>query len=67
MKKNQILITAGTDYKKITKEILEEADLQSHIMDRTKKIGINLKGSSKSGAAMALSYWFQKSLFGAIA
>ena len=51
MKKNQILITAGTDYKKITKEILEEADLQSHIMDRTKKIGIKPNLVSPSEAS----------------
>ena len=40
MDKNQIFITGGTDYKKITKELLEKADLQSHIKDRNKKIGI---------------------------
>ena len=34
MDKNQIFITSGTEYKKMTKELLEKADLQSHIGDR---------------------------------
>ena len=40
MDKNQIFITSGTEYKRMTKELLEKADLQSHIGDRKKKIGI---------------------------
>lgn len=39
MEKNQILITSGTDYKRMTKELLERTDLKSHIKDRDKKIG----------------------------
>ena len=31
MDKNQIFITSGTEYKRMTKELLEKADLQSHI------------------------------------
>ena len=34
MDKNQIFITSGTEYKRMTKELLEKADLQSHIGDR---------------------------------
>lgn len=37
MEKNQILITSGTDYKRMTKELLERTDLKSHIKDRDKK------------------------------
>lgn len=37
MDKNQIFITSGTEYKRMTKELLEKADLQSHIGDRKKK------------------------------
>ena len=50
MDKNQIFITSGTEYKKMTKELLEKADLQSHIGDRKKKIGIkpNLVSTSEA-------------------
>ena len=34
MDKNQIFITSGTEYKKMTKELLEKADLQSHSIKR---------------------------------
>lgn len=39
MDKNQIFITSGTEYKRMTKELLEKADLQSHIGDRKKRSG----------------------------
>ena len=34
MDKNQIFITSGTEYKRMTKELLEKADLQSHIGEK---------------------------------
>ena len=51
MDKNQIFITSGTEYKKMTKELLEKADLQSHIGDRKKKIGIKPNLVSPSEAS----------------
>ena len=40
MKKNQILKIYGTDYKTMTKQILEKSDLASHLPTREKCIGI---------------------------
>lgn len=40
MNKNQILIACGTEYKKMTKELLEKSDLAELIGDRKKTIGI---------------------------
>ena len=53
MDKNQIFITSGTEYKRMTKELLEKADLQSHIGDRKKKIGIkpNLVSPSEASSS----------------
>lgn len=51
MEKNQILITSGTDYKRMTKELLERTDLKSHIKDRDKKIGIKPNLVSPSEAS----------------
>ena len=51
MDKNQIFITSGTEYKKMTKELLEKADLQSNIGDRKKKIGIKPNLVSPSEAS----------------
>ena len=51
MDKNQIFITSGTEYKRMTKELLEKADLQSHIGDRKKKIGIKPNLVSPSEAS----------------
>lgn len=66
MDKNQIFITSGTEYKKMTKELLEKADLQSHIGDRKKKIGIkpNLVSPSEAswGADYASGWWFRELL-----
>lgn len=55
MEKNQILITSGTDYKRMTKELLERTDLKSHIKDRDKKIGIKPNLVSPSEAS-----WVQR-------
>ena len=51
MDKNQIFITSGTEYKRMTKGLLEKADLQSHIGDRKKKIGIKPNLVSPSEAS----------------
>ena len=40
MDKNQIFISCGTDYKEMTKALLEESDLAGQISDREKLIGI---------------------------
>jgi len=40
MKKNEILIINGKNYKEITQVLLKEADLASMIGDRKKRIGI---------------------------
>lgn len=40
MKKNEILVIYGTEYKKNTKQLLEAADLAAQIGDRQKCIGI---------------------------
>ena len=40
MKKNQIFIKSGTDYKKMTKELLEKSELADMISDRALRIGI---------------------------
>lgn len=40
MKKNEILVIYGTDYRKMTGKLLEEADLAGQIGDRRKRIGI---------------------------
>ena len=40
MKKNQIFIKSGTEYKKITKELLEESNLEELIGDKDKMVGI---------------------------
>ena len=40
MKKNEILVTYGTDYVNMTEELLKEADLADLIGDRRKRIGI---------------------------
>lgn len=36
MEKNQIFIKSGTEYKKITKELLEESNLEELIGDKNK-------------------------------
>ena len=40
MNKNQIFIKTGTEYKKITKELLEESNLAELIGDKDKMVGI---------------------------
>ena len=40
MKKNQIFIKSGTDYKEMTKELLEKSELADMINDRALRIGI---------------------------
>ena len=40
MNKNQIFIRCGTDYKEMTKLLLEDSDLAGQIGDREKLIGI---------------------------
>ena len=40
MEKNQIFIKSGTEYKKITKELLAESNLAELIGDRDKMVGI---------------------------
>lgn len=40
MENNEILVIYGNEYKKMTKELLEEADLAGRIGDRGKRIGI---------------------------
>lgn len=65
MDKNQIFITSGTEYKKMTKELLEKADLQSHIGDRKKKIGIkpNLVSPVRlPGVRLRIRRWFRELL-----
>ncbi|MDY3917503.1 MAG: DUF362 domain-containing protein [Candidatus Limivivens sp.] len=50
MKKNELLMISGTDYKEMTKELLEEADLIGRIRDRNWLIGIkpNLVSASEA-------------------
>ncbi len=40
MKRNEILMIHGTNYKEMTKNLLETADLEGHIPDRNCRIGI---------------------------
>ena len=40
MKKNEILVIYGTEYEKLTRQLLEEADLAGMIGDHKKRIGI---------------------------
>ena len=40
MKKNEILVTYGTDYVNMTEELLREAGLAELIGDRNRRIGI---------------------------
>ena len=40
MEKNQIYIKCGTEYTRMTKELLKECNLKELISDRNKKIGI---------------------------
>ncbi|MCC8163804.1 MAG: DUF362 domain-containing protein, partial [Lachnospiraceae bacterium] len=40
MKKNEILVIYGTEYKELTKQLLEEADLAGMIGDREKRIAL---------------------------
>lgn len=40
MQNNQIYKIYGTDYKELTKQLLEETQLENEIKDRTRKIGI---------------------------
>lgn len=40
MKSNEIYIIHGTDYKEMTKKLLEEAKLEGHIPDKAVRIGI---------------------------
>ena len=42
MKKNEILVTYGTDYVNMTEELLREAGLAELIGDRNRRIGIKL-------------------------
>ena len=63
MDKNQIFITSGTEYKRMTKELLEKADLQSHIGDRKKKIGIKpnlVSPSEASWVQRLIRKWLQE-------
>lgn len=41
MEKNQIFMICGTEYKNMTREILEESGLADLIGDRKKRIGSN--------------------------
>ena len=40
MKRDQILAVSGTDFKKMTKDLLRAAELSGHIGDRKKRVGI---------------------------
>ena len=54
MEKNQILIVNGTDYRQMTKDLLEECCLEKLIGDRKKQIGIKpnlVSGSPASNGA----------------
>ncbi len=51
MKKNEILAIYGTEYKEITKCLLKEADLASHIPSKKSKIGIKPNLVSPSEAS----------------
>ncbi len=54
MKKNQIYVKCGTDYKEMTKELLRESGLEQLIGDRKKLIGIKpnlVSGSEASWGA----------------
>lgn len=53
MEKNQIFIKSGTEYKKITKELLEESNLAELIGDKNKMIGIKPNMVSASDPSMA--------------
>ena len=65
MDKNQIFITSGTEYKKMTKELLEKADLQSHIGDRKKRSGssrIWFPRRRLPGVRLRIRRWFRELL-----
>ena len=51
MKRNQIFIKSGTDYKKITKELLVESNLADIIGDQDKMVGIKPNLVSPSDAS----------------
>ena len=51
MKKNEILVIYGTQYKEITKCLLKEADLAAHIPSKESKIGIKPNLVSPSEAS----------------
>ena len=52
MEKNQIFIKSGTEYKKITKELLAESNLAELIGDRDKMVGIKPNMVSASDPSM---------------
>ena len=52
MNKNQIFIKTGTEYKKITKELLEESNLAELIGDKDKMVGIKPNMVSASDRPM---------------
>ena len=52
MEKNQIFIKSGTEYKKITKELLAESNLAELIGDRDKMVGIKPNMVSASAPSM---------------
>ena len=54
--KSDFLLPVVQNIKKMTKELLEKADLQSHIGDRKKKIGIKPNLVSPSEASWGCDY-----------
>ena len=55
MKKNQIFIKCGTEYKEMTKELLEACDLAGEIEKKFEKCGLKVL-SENSGAGLQQSY-----------
>ena len=55
LENNEILVIYGNEYEKMTRELLEAADLAGRIGDRGKRIGIkpNLVSPSRSGGRAA--------------
>ena len=51
MKKNQIFIKCGTEYKEMTKELLEACDLAGEIEKKFEKCGLKVL-SENSGAGL---------------
>ena len=57
MKKNQIFIKCGTEYKEMTKELLEACNLAGEIEKKFEKCGLKVL-SENSGAGAAGFYFF---------